>query len=196
MTLMSFSLSQMVVEAKSSQSRSNGNTVERMCSLLVVLTNGNWTSSLKKNKKTHILIAMGKGASKEKTTTEEKSHEDGTTKKPPTQSDCKDPSIESKDLFNDSDEFFIISDGGGSKVKPVTLKWEHGGKDVFVAGSFNEWKLDIKLKKKKGVHEVTLDLPPGTHEYKYHIDGKWIHNDKQKTVNDDYGGSNNVIAVE
>ncbi|XP_057306942.1 5'-AMP-activated protein kinase subunit beta-1-like isoform X3 [Hydractinia symbiolongicarpus] len=164
---------QMVVEAKSSQSRSNGNTVERMCSLLVVLTNGNWTSSLKKNKKTHILIAMGKGASKEKTTTEEKSHEDGTTKKPPTQ-----------------------SDGGGSKVKPVTLKWEHGGKDVFVAGSFNEWKLDIKLKKKKGVHEVTLDLPPGTHEYKYHIDGKWIHNDKQKTVNDDYGGSNNVIAVE
>lgn len=50
-----------------------------------------------------------------------------------------------------------------------------GAKTVFVAGTFNDWNpTSHPLKRTGDGHWVlTLDLPPGRHEYKFIIDGKW-----------------------
>jgi 1,4-alpha-glucan branching enzyme len=46
---------------------------------------------------------------------------------------------------------------------------------VSVAGDFNDWNLKTHpLKKdKKGVWKISLDLLPGTYQYRFLVDGEW-----------------------
>jgi hypothetical protein len=49
-------------------------------------------------------------------------------------------------------------------------------KDVFVAGTFNNWdKRSNRLKRstKDGQWVATLCLPPGRYEHKFIVDGEW-----------------------
>ncbi len=48
-------------------------------------------------------------------------------------------------------------------------------KEVFLAGTFNDWNpKSIPMKKAKGGDWThTLDLAPGRHEFKFVIDGQW-----------------------
>ena len=49
------------------------------------------------------------------------------------------------------------------------------GRAVFLAGTFNGWgpATTPLIKGAGGNWEVALDLPPGHHEYKFVVDGKW-----------------------
>lgn len=46
---------------------------------------------------------------------------------------------------------------------------------VFVAGTFNEWKPDAMplVRDKAGHWRGSLKLPPGRHEFKFVVDGRW-----------------------
>jgi len=48
-------------------------------------------------------------------------------------------------------------------------------KEVFVAGTFNDWNPTSHPLKRTGDGHwaLTLDLPPGRYEYKFVIDGQW-----------------------
>lgn len=48
-------------------------------------------------------------------------------------------------------------------------------KQVFVAGTFNGWNPESHPLKRNAdrLWVITLDLPPGRHEYKLVIDGQW-----------------------
>ena len=48
--------------------------------------------------------------------------------------------------------------------------------NVYLSGSFNNWKPDQLLMKKDslGVWHFTIYLPPGRYEYKFVVDGEWI----------------------
>lgn len=49
-------------------------------------------------------------------------------------------------------------------------------KEVFVAGTFNNWNARaqrLKRTGKEGHWVATLDLPPGRYEYKFIVDGRW-----------------------
>jgi 1,4-alpha-glucan branching enzyme len=48
-------------------------------------------------------------------------------------------------------------------------------KEVFLAGSFNDWKTGALAMKREnnGRWSVDLALPPGRYEYKFVVDGKW-----------------------
>jgi 1,4-alpha-glucan branching enzyme len=73
-----------------------------------------------------------------------------------------------------------------------------GAKQVFLAGSFNDWKIDsIPLKKADDSHwEVDLDLPSGTYEYRFVVDGEWISDPKSKDyVPNVFGSFNSVLHV-
>lgn len=51
-----------------------------------------------------------------------------------------------------------------------------GAKEVFVAGTFNNWNPQsqrLKRAAKEGRWVGTLDLPPGRYEYKFVVDGRW-----------------------
>ena len=42
----------------------------------------------------------------------------------------------------------------------------------------------------------SLDLPPGLHQYKYIVDGEWLHDPSKPCQEDGKGNVNNVISVE
>jgi hypothetical protein len=51
---------------------------------------------------------------------------------------------------------------------------KHGGKEVFITGSFNQWLGKIPMKRtQKNDFTLTLDVPPGKHHYKFIVDDKW-----------------------
>ena len=74
------------------------------------------------------------------------------------------------------------------------------GKEVYVAGEFNNWDPTAKkmaFKARKGVYEATLNLVPGTYQYKYVIDGTWCADpENAEAVANDQGTFNSVITVK
>lgn len=80
---------------------------------------------------------------------------------------------------------------------PMVFKWKHGGKEVFLSGSFDNWKTKIPLAKEdENYHYTIVDLNEGTHEYKFLVDGHWKHDTKTLTVSNEVGSVNNVVTVK
>lgn len=50
--------------------------------------------------------------------------------------------------------------------------------EVYLAGSFTEWdNHSLRMKKaSRGVWNATVELPPGSYEYKLRVDGEWVEN--------------------
>jgi 5'-AMP-activated protein kinase regulatory beta subunit len=87
-----------------------------------------------------------------------------------------------------------------SKILPTVFKWDGGGKQVFISGTFSDWKT-IPMVKRFGLYShgdfVTIvDLPEGEHQYKFYIDGEWKHDPNEPTKESDIGSKNNVITVK
>ncbi|XP_041467848.1 5'-AMP-activated protein kinase subunit beta-2-like isoform X1 [Lytechinus variegatus] len=87
---------------------------------------------------------------------------------------------------------------------PVVFRWEGGGKSVAVAGSFNNWNTKIPMIKSHGDFTAIVNLPEGQHEYKFFVDGQWIHNPRQMRTSPEseeplqsntFGTVNNFINV-
>lgn len=67
-----------------------------------------------------------------------------------------------------------------SKTKPASSKTLFSchapdAQQVFLAGTFNEWKPDATPmdKGEDGKWAASLDLPTGRHEFKFVVDGEW-----------------------
>lgn len=76
----------------------------------------------------------------------------------------------------------------------VTFKWNFGGNDVFVIGSFNEWKERIRMERRGGEYVLEKELERGiTYEYKFVIDNEWRFAPDQPTKRDQHGNINNWI---
>lgn len=78
---------------------------------------------------------------------------------------------------------------------PTVITWTGGGKDVYVTGSFNGWKEKIPLTKSEKDFTVIQNLPPGIHQYKFIVDGKWRHATDLPVATDVAGNINNCIEV-
>jgi 1,4-alpha-glucan branching enzyme len=73
------------------------------------------------------------------------------------------------------------------------------GSKVFVAGAFNDWDPTAKQlldKKSEGLYTATINLEPGSYQYKFVIDGIWCA-DPECTdwVHNDHGTLNSVKNV-
>lgn len=69
---------------------------------------------------------------------------------------------------------------------------------VFVAGSFNEWKPETTplVPKGDGRWVGDLSIKPGRHEYMFVVDGQWMPDPNAKeSVQNPYGGKNSVLVV-
>ncbi|MEI6167115.1 MAG: glycogen-binding domain-containing protein [bacterium] len=75
----------------------------------------------------------------------------------------------------------------------------HPGREVFVAGSFNGWnpvQQSLKPHSKTGAYVATLNLPSGSHEYKFVVDGIWQIDPVNLSLTPDGEGSfNNILLV-
>jgi 5'-AMP-activated protein kinase regulatory beta subunit len=80
---------------------------------------------------------------------------------------------------------------------PVTFRWSLGGQNVSVTGSFLDWKTELRMERQvaDGTFSCTHALEPGTHQYKFIVDGVWRHHPDQPTVHDEVGNINNFVDV-
>jgi hypothetical protein len=82
---------------------------------------------------------------------------------------------------------------------PVCLLWPHGGKTAYICGSFTHWqKMPMQWRQAGASGEwfKVVDLTPGTHQYKFIIDGQWRHDHTAPTVLDNLGNVNNCTHVQ
>jgi len=73
-----------------------------------------------------------------------------------------------------------------------------GAKQVFVAGSFNEWKPEKTPLAPSGNGRWVGDLTvrPGRYEYLFVVDGQWIPDPNAKeSVANPFGGKNSVLIA-
>ncbi|VDK32789.1 unnamed protein product [Taenia asiatica] len=78
---------------------------------------------------------------------------------------------------------------------PTVFKWEGGGKEVYISGTFNGWKSKIPMVKSKQNFYTIIDLPEGEHQYKFIVDGQWKLGKNQPTTTSPTGVQNNTITV-
>ncbi|MBN3312110.1 AAKB2 kinase, partial [Atractosteus spatula] len=84
----------------------------------------------------------------------------------------------------------------GSQARPTVIRWAGGGKEVYIAGSFNNWSTKIPLNKSHNDFVAILDLPEGEHQYKFYVDGQWVHDPSEPVVTSQMGTINNLIQVK
>ena len=85
------------------------------------------------------------------------------------------------------------------KGKTVFKFYAPDAKKVCVAGEFNGWDSEtMPLRRdKEGTWKGSLDLPPGRYEYKYVIDGRWLHDvPGAEMVPNVFGTSNCVLRIK
>ena len=86
----------------------------------------------------------------------------------------------------------------GMDVKQIFTITAHGAMSVQLMGDFTNWQNNpINMEKgAKGVWQATVELAPGTHHYRFFVDGEW-HDDPACTlrVPNPYGGENMVRQV-
>lgn len=84
--------------------------------------------------------------------------------------------------------------------KPHCIRFElfcPEAKEVFIAGSFNDWQINAQPLNKSGDYWVTESvLMPGRYEYRFIVDGQWMSDPKAAdyAVNP-FGALNSVLAV-
>jgi 5'-AMP-activated protein kinase regulatory beta subunit len=79
---------------------------------------------------------------------------------------------------------------------PAVFTWTHGGKEVFITGSFNQWLGKIPMHSVSTKEfSLVIDVPPGKHFYKFIVDDEWRFAPDQPTETDNEGRINNVIEV-
>ena len=79
-----------------------------------------------------------------------------------------------------------------------TFKWKDGGESVKITGSFLEnWKKQESMSKNiiTNCYEITLEIPPGIHQFKFIIDNKWMCSKDYKINKDKNNNDNNEIDL-
>jgi len=87
----------------------------------------------------------------------------------------------------------------GPQLMPVRFNYaDPQAASVCVAGTFNQWKPEAKVLHPAGGGRWMKDtaLAPGSYEYCFVVDGKWIPDPLAvETVSNPYGGRNSVLRV-
>ena len=81
--------------------------------------------------------------------------------------------------------------------EPTSVEFTCNGAEnsVQVAGTFNNWRPQ-ELKFNDDCWSCFIPLLPGSYQYKYIVDGVWLHDPSKRWVEDEQGNINNIITVE
>jgi len=77
-----------------------------------------------------------------------------------------------------------------------TWKKEKGGKNVYIAGNFNDWKEKIQMNESHGDFTTIQTLAPGTYQYRYVVDGKWATDPESPLITDINGETYNLLEIK
>lgn len=87
--------------------------------------------------------------------------------------------------------------GGSTTRKSATFALDAPEvQQVSIAGSFNNWEPQVMSKDRGDTWRITIQLLPGTYEYKFLVDGEWRDdaNNPRKRPNE-FGGYNSICEV-
>ena len=74
--------------------------------------------------------------------------------------------------------------------------WKDGGNDVYITGSFSNWKSWFKLEKiGENLFHIKLLLPKDKHYFKFIIDKEWKHSSYYNSEVDEKGNTNNIVDL-
>ena len=94
----------------------------------------------------------------------------------------------------------MIENNGRVSRRTVNFEFrELPGREIFIAGTFNEWKPVKKLEDKNGdgVYRCRMMLVPGVYQYKFVIDGEWrIDPGNPNFQPNEFGSLNSVLVVK
>ncbi|KAI8804373.1 5'-AMP-activated protein kinase beta subunit, interation domain-containing protein [Cladochytrium replicatum] len=82
------------------------------------------------------------------------------------------------------------------KVIPIIVSWNSGGKTVYVTGTFNNWKQKVRLSKSTTDFTTVVDMPPGTHRFKFIVDDEWKCSEELPIASDPDGNLVNYLEVK
>ncbi|KAK9468422.1 5'-AMP-activated protein kinase beta subunit, interation domain-containing protein [Lipomyces arxii] len=100
----------------------------------------------------------------------------------------------SKMLSGEEIDFYYGADN--EQAVPITITWVHGGKKVYVTGTFTGWRKMIKLQRNGNEFSTVVNLPPGTHRIRFVVDNELRCSDTLPTATDSMGNLVNYIEVE
>ncbi|OAY55968.1 sucrose nonfermenting 4-like protein isoform X1 [Manihot esculenta] len=86
--------------------------------------------------------------------------------------------------------------GGVAGTVLMRFVWPHGGRSVFLSGSFDRWTRLVPMSPMEGcptVFQAICSITPGFHQYKFLVDGEWKHDEHQPCSTTDYGVVNTVL---
>jgi 5'-AMP-activated protein kinase regulatory beta subunit len=78
---------------------------------------------------------------------------------------------------------------------PTVFRWEHGGRNVYITGTFNGWSRQIPMHRSGNDFTYIHNLRRGKHAFKFIVDDEWRFAPDQPTVADIEGRINNFIDV-
>ncbi|KAL7495501.1 hypothetical protein ACHAWX_000290 [Stephanocyclus meneghinianus] len=78
---------------------------------------------------------------------------------------------------------------------PTVFRWEHGGRNVYITGTFNGWSRQIPMHRSGNDFTYIHNLKRGKHAFKFIVDDEWRFAPDQPTVADIEGRINNFIDV-
>jgi len=87
----------------------------------------------------------------------------------------------------------------GLQLQPVRFEFtDPTATTVCVAGTFNQWQPEAKTLRSTGVGQwwKETSLAPGTYEYCFIVDGRWMPDPlARESVPNPFGGRNSVLTV-
>ncbi len=89
--------------------------------------------------------------------------------------------------------------GHGGKQRVILRFFDFAGRDVKLAGSFNDWRPDqgVVTRTNDGIVEKIVMLMPGTYQYRLIVDGIWQEDPSNPEQVPNYsGGFNSILQVE
>ncbi|SCU95347.1 LADA_0G15104g1_1 [Lachancea dasiensis] len=81
---------------------------------------------------------------------------------------------------------------------PVEITWQQGGSKVYVTGSFTGWRKMIGLlpvADQPGCFHIKLQLPSGTHRFRFIVDNELRFSDFMPTATDQMGNLVNYLEI-
>jgi len=96
---------------------------------------------------------------------------------------------------NENSNIFTKPEDQESETIPTVFKWDHGGKNVYITGTFNNWERSIPMHRSGNDFSCIQNLKRGKHAFKFIVDDEWRYAPDQPTVADVDGRINNYIDI-
>jgi len=74
----------------------------------------------------------------------------------------------------------------------------NGATEIYLIGSFVNWECALLCRSESnlsGRHVVWVELPPGRHEFRFLVNGRWTTADNYSQLTNEFGDRNNFIDV-